>query len=85
MQHAHSTRPTVDQVASDLDVCDILDLCTQEHKFLGVSIEPFTYCFTCNMSLIKAVVLCIFADLASYSPAKERPKAIRASHAVLPD
>ncbi|CAN5495711.1 hypothetical protein BH10CYA1_BH10CYA1_24590 [soil metagenome] len=85
MKHAHSTRSTVDQVASELDVCDILDLCTQEHKFLGVSIEPFSYCFTCNMSLIKAVVLCIFADIASYSPGKEHPKAIRASHAVLPD
>ena len=85
MKHAHSARPSLNEVASDLDVCDILDICTQEHKFLGMSIEPFTYCFTCNMSLIKAVVLCIFADLVSYSPGKERPKAIRASHAVLSD
>jgi hypothetical protein len=85
MKHAHSTRPTLNQVAADLDVCDILNICTEDQKFLGVSIEPFTYCFTCNMSLIKAVVMCIFAYLASYSPGKKRQRAIRASHAVLPD
>ena len=85
MKHADSARQSLNEVASDLDVCDILDISTQEHKFLGVSIEPFTYCFTCNMSLIKAAVLSIFADLASYSPGKQQHKAVRASHAVLPD
>lgn len=94
MKHAPAS-PSQAEVASvpvaagtaalQLDVCDILDISTREHKFLGVSIEPFSYCFTCNMSLLKAVVMSIFTDLVSNSPARERPKPVRASHAVFPD
>jgi hypothetical protein len=63
MNHAHAMLPTLNQIASGLDVCDILDISTREQKFLGMSIEPFTDCFTCNMELIKAVLMCVLADI----------------------
>ncbi len=62
MKRARSTHPHLAQIASELDVCDILDISTREYKFLGLSIEPFTDCFTCNMSLLKAVVMCIVTE-----------------------
>ncbi|HEY9732592.1 MAG TPA: hypothetical protein V6C89_11810 [Drouetiella sp.] len=67
MSHIHV--PTLNEIASDLDVCDILEISTRELKFLGLSIEPFTDCITCNLALVKAVVICILAGIPS--PATE--------------
>lgn len=85
MKHAYRNHSTLDEVASELDVCDILEISSREHKILGISIEPFSFCFTCNMSLIKAVMACVIADLLSYRPGPERSRAIPATHAVLSD